>query len=119
MRAQNALLLSFFSNIEQYELTVYDGERVFRKRVDGGNGRLCLCPCSPCLRVIATPRQSGYTATLYFWVDARCQREVKLYFAFPQTTPPPTPPVAVNTFTLTDRNYGLPIDGALLFTQTS
>ncbi len=117
MSAQTPVLLLFDSNIKQYELHIYDGEKRVRKQVRGGKGCLCLCPASPCLRIIASPRASGYTTTLYLWVDTRCQNLVNLYLSFPQTTVP-TPTPAVNTFTLTDRNYGLPIDGTLFFTAT-
>ncbi len=110
------LAFRFHSNLEEYEVVVYDGENAYRKRVFGGQGCLCLRPRSPCVRVVASPRENGYATTLYFWVDVRCKNRIDLYFSFPSSSQPPTPPV-VNDFTLTDRNYGLPVDGTLLFAQ--
>ncbi len=114
MRPQMPVLLRFRANVTQYEVTVYDGCDVIRKRVNGNQGCLCLYPRSPCLRIVATPRVTWYSAILYFFVDVTCQKTVSLYLAFPEEA---TPPLAVNAFTLTDRNYGLPIDGSLLFTS--
>ncbi len=113
MRPKNSVLLLFSSNLAQYDLTVYDGCSTIQKRVNGRQGCLCLCPRSPCLRVVATPREAGYSTLLYFWVST-CRKTVDLYFSFPADSPSGS---ARNVFTLTDRNYGLPIDGSLLFTQ--
>ncbi len=112
MRPKNPVLLLFDSNLAQYDVTVYDGCSAIKKQVNGRQARLCLCPRSPCLRIVASPRAAGYSTLLYFWVPA-CQKTVNLYFSFPVDTPSGA---AVNTFTLTDRSYGLPVDGSLLFT---
>ncbi len=110
-------ILRFQSNLEGYEVTVYDGCQRFTKRIFSRQDCLCLCTQAPCLRVVARPLESGYSTILYFWIDTSCSTIHNLYFSFPQDTPAPTPPTALNTFTLTDANYGLPIDGALSFTQ--
>ncbi len=110
------LLLRFHANVENYEVTVYSGCEVHRKRVFAREGCLCLHNPAPCVRVVASPLQNGYSAKLYYWLDTTCTPLHCLYFAFPQEVTPP--PFAVNTFTLTDATYGLPIDGALLFAQS-
>ncbi len=118
MEGRIPVLLLFSSNLTQYELTVYDGCHAVKRRVNGREGCLRLCTRSPYLRVVATPRTAGYSTLLYFFVDTTCQKTVTLYFFFPAQPVTPTPPLVTNTFTLTDRNYGLPIDGTLFFTAT-
>ncbi len=108
-------LFSFQSNIAGYKIDLYDCDNLVEKRVFSRQGCLCLCARSPCIRVVATPLVQGYSTKLYFWVDVTCSPIVNLYLNFPST---PVSPIAVNTFTLTDASYGLPISGSLLFTQT-
>ncbi len=110
------IVLRLHSNIARYELTLYGECERISKQIYGLQDCVCLCTRSPYLRILASPLTEGYTTKLYFWVDIRCQNALHLHFNFPSdATPPPTP--TVNQFTLTDANYGLPIDGTLTFTQ--
>ncbi len=113
MQRTKRILLCFNANIAGYRVIVYDGARIFQKTVYSKKERLCVCAPSPCLRVVARPLTGG--SLLYFWITTACNPVCSLYFNFPQT---PSPPLARNIFTLTDANYGLPVDGALLFTET-
>lgn len=110
------IFLHLSSNIEEYEITVQAGCQQIVQRVT--NRQICLSidTCPPCLRLIARPLIGGYSTILYHWITPTCTNIVHLYLAFPAN--PITPPVgAINTFTLTDATYGMPIDGSLTFTE--
>ncbi len=109
------IVLRCNSNVEQYDLSIYDGKNCLRKRVFARQACLCFCAYAPCLKIVATARVNGVLTSLYFWVDRSCSEEISLYFNFPQV---PTSGGSLNGFTLTDATYGLPIDGTLIFTAT-
>ncbi len=113
MGTPKSVLLCLNSNIEAYRVCVYDENGRIQKQITTKQGCLCFRTCSPCIRVVATPLVDGYSTILYYWIGTTCQ-PISLYFNFPSAQPPT--PLSVNTFTLTDRNYGLLIDGSLLFT---
>ncbi len=108
------VLLQLHSNIERYQITFYDCHGAYQKIIYGREESICFCTCSPCFRITVTPLTDGYTGSRYFFIDACCQSSVCLSFQFTPITPSPT--TAINRFTLTDANYGLPIDGVLTFT---
>ncbi len=108
------ICLRLNANVARYRVTVYDGCERYTQTVYNGQDCLCLCASGRHLRVAATSLTEGYAATTYAWVDTSCRCAANLYFNFPPSAGAPT--TALNTFTLTDRNYGLPIDGSLLFT---
>ncbi len=112
MHALRRLRLTLQANIERYEVTVCDGENVWKKRVSTRRDCLCVCTRSPCLRVVCRSLTGGYSSSLFFWLDVRCEDFYSLYLSFPQNS---TPSAALNRFTLTDSTYGLPIDGSLFF----
>ncbi len=122
MQGYRQLFLRFCANIDSYLLTLSDGKTNFRLPVYDRKACVRVCTRSPRLQIIATPLTNGYSTRLYFHVDTACKTVFRLYFQFPQDAPsptPPAPPTARNAFTLTDANYGMPIDGTLLFTQLS
>ncbi len=107
--------LYFNANIENYQITVYDGCNVLRKQISTRQAQLSLCAQSPCLRIVATPLTDGYSTILYFCIPTSCQPSFSLFCNFLTL---PSPSSALNRFTLTDANYNLPIDGTLFFTQS-
>ncbi len=115
MNGKQPILLRLRSNIEQYEITVYDGcGGAIRKRIASRRACLCIRACAPCLRVVATPLVVGYSTIVYTWANAACGGVADVYLKFPaDVTSSPQP--ALQTFTLTDANYGLPISGSLQF----
>ncbi len=113
MNGSKGILLHFSSNVERYRVRVYDGENVVAKEISARRDCLLVCTRSPCIRVVARSLTSGYATSLYFWLDVTRNRLISLYFNFQPTSAP----IALNRFTLTDANYGLPIDGTLLFTR--
>ncbi len=114
MDTPKQLFLQLEANISAYEITIYDGERQLRQAIYHQKTCLCLWAYTSCLRIVLRPLINGYSAKLYYYINTDCKNFFALRFSFPQNA---TPSGAVNTFTLTDRNYGLPIDGRLLFTQ--
>ncbi len=116
MATKRQVVLRLRSNIDRYQLTVYDGNCSIRRSIYERQECLCLRPCAPYLRIVASPRASGYTTTLYLWVDVTCKSVIDLSLQFPSA--PVRPTGAIQRFTLRDANYGLPIDGVLLFTAT-
>ncbi len=70
---------------------------------------------SNCARVEISRIDSEYANTIIYTLNLNNQNCFSLSFNF-STRPQPTLPL--NTFTLTDATYGLPITGSLLFTST-
>ncbi len=103
------VLIRVSSNLSAYQISVSDGCSALQKRITGRRDCLCVCTDSPYLQIIA----SSGSNLLYFWLDTTCKSTFDLYFNFPSGGT--TPPTSLNAFTLTDENYGLPIDGSLLF----
>ncbi len=103
------------SNIAEYEITLQCSCQQIIQRVS--NRQICISThtCPPCTRLIARPITSGYSTILYYYIPKTCSNTVHLYLAFPADII--SPDGALNTFTLTDSVYGLPIDGILTFTE--
>ncbi len=110
MAAPKRILLRVNSNIERYQVCVDDGCGRFLEPITTRRACLCVCVRSPSVRVVLR----GGNESRYFLLDASKRRVFDLFARFAET-PAPTPPV--NTFTLTDAIYGLPIDGILLFSS--
>ncbi len=113
MRAPKRLCLQLFANLSAYEVTIYDETQCFRQNVNTPSTCIRFYSHAPRVHVIARPRVNGYTATLYFHLNTACNNCFSLSFSFPPDLP--STGTSLNTFTLTDRNYGLPIDGTLFF----
>ncbi len=109
------ICLHVSSNIEEYEITIQAGCQQLQKRV--ANRQICISlhTCPPCLRLVARPLTDGYSTILYHWITPTCSNTLSLFLAFPADAVTPTE--ALNTFTLTDATYGMPIDGILTFTS--
>ncbi len=108
------ILLRLKSNIDNYELSIAGCCDSLQKRIFSRDTVLCVCTDCPRLRLIATPLNSAYNTRLFFSIDLSCGCVFDFYFRF-SLEGAPTPTAAVQTFTLTDANYGLPIDGSLQF----
>ncbi len=108
------VLFKISSNVENYRIIFYLNGETICFHVRGKNKCIYLDPCPRMLKVVAIPESNGYCEPLYFFLTLPTCNIVPLNLVFVGTTPS----LSINIFTLTDRNYGLPIDGTLTFVET-
>ncbi len=112
MRAPKRLLLQLRSNLSAFDVLVYDETQRLCFPLHTSTACVRVCTYAKRVHIVARPRVSGYTATLYFHLDTACNDRFSLSLFFPVDD---ASQGGINTFTLTDRNYNLPIDGTLFF----
>lgn len=103
------LYLCLDANIPSYRVTITSCDKQITKVVSGKT-HLCLVTCSQKLTLIASP-YNNYSTSLYYNLNT-CIQKHNLYFNFFSR-----PLAPINIFTLTDKNYGLKINGALMFNK--
>ncbi len=108
------VLFKISSNVDRYKITFHFGKERVCFNVMGKTKCLHLEPCPRCLKLLAEPKSEGYGEPLYFSLRLPLRGTVPINLDFIGGVPLPS----VNVFALTDRNYGLPIDGTLTFTET-
>ncbi len=101
------------SNVQRYKIAYYDGCIWREIMVSSRDQWICMCTFEEVLRILASPLSNEYNTKLHYKLDLRCKNRFELYFAFSMQNP--TDSTKVYNFTLTDRNYGLPIEGKLHF----
>ena len=102
--------LTVSSNKYPFSFTISTCSGFFiAKRTITSASRFCLRTNACCLRLVGK-YQNQTIVKSYLVSNCRCQN-VFAYFNFFQINPIPTP---VQTFTLTDANYGLPVKEAIL-----
>ncbi len=101
------LYLCLDANTTSYRVTITSCDGQITKVVSGKT-HLCLVTYAQKLTLIASP-YNNYSTNLYYNLNT-CIQKYNLYFNFPSK-----PLAPINTFTLTDKNYGLKINGALMF----
>ena len=96
-----------------FELTIStcDGFFIARKTILSNSARFCLLTNACCLRLSAR-YQNQTIVKNYFISSCRCQN-VFANFVF-TLIPPPSPTPTPQYFTLIDKNYGLPVQNAIL-----
>ncbi len=113
-----SIFLHFCANVTNYEVIIKTEKCVFRKVINGNSETMRIRSSAPILRVTARPLGGGYSSIRYFRLLTKCQSFFDLSFNFSRATSKPiAPDSTLNLFTLTDATYGLPIDGALIFTK--
>ncbi len=99
------------SNAKKYFLSLRGCCTQFHTVVNGTQACLCFLISEPYISLEATPLCSEYCAKLHFQLDMRCNDCICLRLNFPKRTVQEVK----NVFFLTDKTYGLPIDGNLYF----
>lgn len=106
------VVLRLNANALGYKIRLFDGENTLES-IRFNNSQICLRVKSNFLTLIAYPLDSAYNSILYYKLNLECKNLFDLYFRFNKITPRSF----LNTFYLTDKTYGLKIDGTLTFTE--
>ncbi len=112
MNCCKQILLYLNSNISNYNLSIYDCNGYSVKRITSQNYCLCLNTNTRYLRVVANPPNRQYNNSIFYKLDTYKNNCFNLYFNF---TANQTTLNQLNIFYLTDRNYGLKLNGNLQF----
>ena len=102
--------LTVFSSNTPYELTIAtcNGQFIARRTVSSNPTSFCLCTNACCIKLIAKYQNETITKTTNL-PNCFCQN-LSAVFNFS----PPTPQPLTQVFTLTDKNYNLPVKNAVL-----
>ncbi len=111
MRNHRQIYLRLSSNVSSYKVSFYGKRGRLCFNVTRNPLELCINTTSRYLQVEAVPKTDGYDENLCFTLDTLSCNCYELTLNFN----PMQPPTALKTFTLSDRNYGLKIDGILSF----
>ncbi len=112
MKRKRQITIRLNSNVKKYAVSMCDYNGNFCTSEYNQNDCINLCTDAVALRLIARPLNGQSNTTHYFKLDLKCNNFFELYFGFPNKVPIYQ---SENTFYLTDRNYGLKINGALMF----
>ncbi len=111
MNKCRSVLLRFNSNAANYEVSVFDGEKLFVKRVFKSDG-LRFFTASKKIAVTAKPLTGGFAGINRFILNVENKSVHYVNFCFYGVTVIRQP---MQYFTLTDENYGLGVNGKLIF----
>ncbi len=107
MTLSRKIHLYFNSNISEYNISIFDRCNSYFCQVNN----LCTCVCiytnQPFIDIYLSPKSNKYDSLCYriYLIRNRC---INLFVSFPEKT------LYRTYFTLTDKNYNLPINGSLL-----
>ncbi len=108
------VVLQLNSNLNKYEITIFDGDCRIKKTFINYSNCLFFTAKSSKILVAIKPLVSGYIDSKFMSLNLTCKTQFTLDFTFAKRL---VRSDAYYIFTLQDANYGLKLNGVLHFTR--
>ncbi len=112
MKKLNKIHLHLHSNINHYKLLIYDSNTYSNVVINGYNEVITINTDNVKLIIVATPLFCDNNTSIYFMININKKNSIDLYLNFNKQI---NTNIDLNTFYLTDKTYGIPLNGILYF----